>query len=109
MCLWAPVMGSLSASYGLLSAATNFFKFSFAQVASFCDRIAEETVHRADDLLPFVGLTPDQDKLYTNEEFYWATGPDSPALTYVYNSVAYWPGCTGGTMNVSSPTGGRRR
>ena len=81
----------------------------FAGVPRRLDDAGTCSGHRADDLLPFVGLTPDQDKLYTNEEFYWATGPDSPALTYVYNSVAYWPGCTGGTMNVSSPTGGRRR
>ena len=57
--------------------------------------------HRSDDLLPFNKLTPVQDRLYTNVEFYDKTGPGSPLLTYVYNSLSYWPGCTDDMMIVT--------
>ncbi|EGB08663.1 hypothetical protein AURANDRAFT_71609, partial [Aureococcus anophagefferens] len=57
--------------------------------------------HRSDDLLPFNKLTPVQDRLYTNLEFYDKTGPGSPLLTYVYNSLSYWPGCTDDMMIVT--------
>lgn len=44
--------------------------------------------HRAEDILPF------QDYPYTNVEFYAnITSPWSPHLTYVYDSLTYWPGC----------------
>ena len=49
--------------------------------------------HKADDLLPFAGLSEDQVGLYTNKEFYDITAPNSAALSYVYNSLSYWPGC----------------
>ena len=58
--------------------------------------------HRADDLLPFNRLSPEQDRLYTNTEFYEKTGPGSPLLTYVYNSLSYWPGCTDDMMIVTA-------
>jgi len=44
---------------------------------------------------------------YTNEEFYELTAPNSPDLTYVYNSLSYWPGCSNNhtfTVEYPSPT-----
>ena len=63
--------------------------------------------HKADDLLPYASLTDTQVGLYTNEEFYELTAPNSPDLTYVYNSLSYWPGCSNNhtfTVEYPSPT-----
>ena len=63
--------------------------------------------HKAEDLLPYASLTDTQVGLYTNEEFYELTAPNSPDLTYVYNSLSYWPGCSNNhtfTVEYPSPT-----
>jgi hypothetical protein len=63
--------------------------------------------HKADDLLPYASLTDTQVGLYTNEEFYELTAPNSRDLTYVYNSLSYWPGCSNNhtfTVEYPSPT-----
>eukprot|EP00618_Florenciella_parvula_P017248 CAMPEP_0119520276 /NCGR_PEP_ID=MMETSP1344-20130328/36331_1 /TAXON_ID=236787 /ORGANISM="Florenciella parvula, Strain CCMP2471" /LENGTH=749 /DNA_ID=CAMNT_0007558145 /DNA_START=116 /DNA_END=2365 /DNA_ORIENTATION=- len=54
--------------------------------------------HKEDDVLPFTGLFSDQSGLYTNKDMYKFTDPKDTYMPYVYDSLDYWEGCTGGSM-----------
>uniref|UniRef100_A0A7S2GZS8 Tyrosinase copper-binding domain-containing protein n=1 Tax=Octactis speculum TaxID=3111310 RepID=A0A7S2GZS8_9STRA len=55
--------------------------------------------HKADDLLPFSGLLPDQgSKLFTNEEFVSISAPSNIDLPYAYDSLQTWNGCQNASM-----------
>jgi len=70
---------------------------------------AKETCagHKEDDTLPFEDLTTAQraaskqlgrTKLYTNAEFYELVSPWSDAMPYAYDTLTYWPACSGGSL-----------
>ena len=63
--------------------------------------------HRLHDVLPFDDLvlgdasanaTATADRRYTNAQFYNLIDPVSGALPYVYDTLAHWPACPGGTL-----------
>jgi len=50
--------------------------------------------HKADDLMPFTHLYPEQgEKLLSNAEFYAMISPYNEDLPYVYDSMSTWKGC----------------
>ena len=63
--------------------------------------------HRLHDVLPFDDLvlgdasrnaSATADRKYTNAQFYELIDPVSGALPYVYDTLAHWPACPGGTL-----------
>lgn len=54
--------------------------------------------HREDDLLPVYDLLPSGNKFMSNQDFYDYIHPDNSELPYVYDSLAYWPGCTNSSI-----------
>ena len=52
--------------------------------------------HKRDSILPFTDLvsSPTSNKTrFSNIEFYDLIAPGNDAMPYVYDSIAYWPGC----------------
>merc|ERR1711998_747951 len=56
--------------------------------------------HAEEGTLPFDHLFTDQDKLYTNREFYKLLDPANNELPYAYDSLSYWDGCSGNSLMV---------
>ena len=54
--------------------------------------------HKADDVLPFTGLSWATDVQFTNAEFYTAISPSNTNLPYVYDKLTTWPACVNRTI-----------
>ena len=63
--------------------------------------------HRATDFLPFEWPvpreTPGTSQFYTNAEFYDLIAPWDDRLPYVYDRLASWPACRGGSLVPYDP------
>lgn len=54
--------------------------------------------HKETDLLPFMNLTTDQERLYSNKEFWGVISPFNDELPYVYDGLSTWTGCRDNSM-----------
>jgi len=54
--------------------------------------------HKADDVLPFTGLSWATDVTFTNAQFYTAISPSNTNLPYVYDKLTTWPACVNRTI-----------
>ena len=63
-----------------------------------CTRGQSCSGHRADDLLPFMGLWPAQTRRVSNQEMYDFTSPQNTEMPYVYSRLLYWPACANQTI-----------